>query len=343
VGVKSPARATQTNRISTHVQAYIEASQIEANSVTLSAEDSSTIKAVAGAASLTGGFGGVGVAVSIGVALAKNEISNQVEAYIANADGDSSALDYGVTTTSDFTSSATAASLQPGDRVRLAEDYGDPDFNTLSSGTLGTKNVALSHGQFVQLVEDYTTEPLPDEMDSPVAIRHGDFVRVASGYVGGNGLVGSIYKYIGPTRGRRYDDLNSQDYAPTRRTQLVGGEAGAVYSYVGAAGVDLGAGLRRHLVLEKGHPGSRRQHLPVHRGRCNARPQFPELRRRPGLAAGDARRHRDRGGQQLDHRSRVNGGKRRGRRGLPRRGGERRGRRVDQRHPQQDARLRAEQ
>lgn len=77
------------NRIETHIQSYIDgdgATGIHAASIGLNAEDTSTIEATAVAASIAAGFGGkVGVGFSIGIALAVNEIDNQVAAYIANA------------------------------------------------------------------------------------------------------------------------------------------------------------------------------------------------------------------------------------------------------------------
>ncbi|MCK9231001.1 MAG: hypothetical protein M0P18_10020, partial [Syntrophales bacterium] len=88
VGV-SGAGAGAVNRITTHVKAFIEgdgSAGIVADSVTLLAEDTSRISAVTGAASLAAGLGGVGVAVSIGIAGAYNEISNDVAASIYNAD-----------------------------------------------------------------------------------------------------------------------------------------------------------------------------------------------------------------------------------------------------------------
>ena len=82
VGVAGSGVRT-TNRIATNVKAFVnESSIINAGSVSLSADDTSKIKAQAGAASISGGFGGVGVAVSIGGATARNQISNDVAAYI---------------------------------------------------------------------------------------------------------------------------------------------------------------------------------------------------------------------------------------------------------------------
>ncbi|MBF0461944.1 MAG: hypothetical protein HQL87_11150, partial [Magnetococcales bacterium] len=51
------------------------------------ADDASSIRAIAGAASIAASLGGTaGVSFSIGIALAHNEITNQVDAYIAHAD-----------------------------------------------------------------------------------------------------------------------------------------------------------------------------------------------------------------------------------------------------------------
>ena len=88
--------ASAENRVSTDVKAYIDgdgSEGVEADTVTLSAHDVSTINAKVAAASLAAAItGGGGAAVSVGVSLATNRIDNAVEAYIANAD-------VGVTTT----------------------------------------------------------------------------------------------------------------------------------------------------------------------------------------------------------------------------------------------------
>ena len=74
-----------------------------ANSISLSASDTSSISAIAGAAAVAAGFGGdAGIAVSIGISLAFNKIANQVEAYLAG----SGAAKF-VTTTGGITIEAT--------------------------------------------------------------------------------------------------------------------------------------------------------------------------------------------------------------------------------------------
>ena len=56
---------------------------IAAHGVTVAASDTSLIEAAAGAVAVSGGFGGTaGVAVSIGLSIATNEITDPVTAYI---------------------------------------------------------------------------------------------------------------------------------------------------------------------------------------------------------------------------------------------------------------------
>ena len=83
---------------------------IAADTITLMASDDSDIHAVAAAVSvsLAGGF--VGASVSVGVSLARNTITSDVDAYIVDADGvDGDPNDFGViaTTTGGITISAT--------------------------------------------------------------------------------------------------------------------------------------------------------------------------------------------------------------------------------------------
>jgi hypothetical protein len=85
----SGAGASSTNKVTMLVSAYIDgdgANGISASSVSFTASDASTIDVLTEAVSIAGSFGGTGVSLSIGVAIAKNEIGNDVEAYITNAD-----------------------------------------------------------------------------------------------------------------------------------------------------------------------------------------------------------------------------------------------------------------
>ncbi|MCZ7598731.1 MAG: hypothetical protein M5U09_14705 [Gammaproteobacteria bacterium] len=67
---------------------------IEAGSIAINAGDTSTINTVAGAASAAAAFGSVGVAVSIGGAVAVNEITTSVDARITNMEDGIAANDF---------------------------------------------------------------------------------------------------------------------------------------------------------------------------------------------------------------------------------------------------------
>src|SRR6185295_8807066 len=106
------------NRIATDVKAYIDGDGedgIEATSVTLSATDTSDIDADAESASVAASFaGGTGASISIGVSLAHNEISNVVQASIANADDvhvGTGSVSLTATEDTDIDATAVAASL----------------------------------------------------------------------------------------------------------------------------------------------------------------------------------------------------------------------------------------
>src|SRR5258706_919037 len=90
-GVAASGSGVDTeNRIAAKVQAYIDGDGtlgVHADRITLTALDTSTISATAGAPSVAASFAGTaGVSVSIGVALAYNEISSEVAAFVAHAD-----------------------------------------------------------------------------------------------------------------------------------------------------------------------------------------------------------------------------------------------------------------
>ena len=91
------AGASSINTVGMNVKAYIDGDGtggVRAAAISLVALDSSSIDVFTGASSLAASFGGAaGISVAIGVGLAKNTISNDVQAFITNADT-------GITTTS---------------------------------------------------------------------------------------------------------------------------------------------------------------------------------------------------------------------------------------------------
>ena len=164
----SGAGASTENKIKTFVKAYIDgdveetgtSASISASDVALKADDNSTIDADTGAAAIAAGFGAGGIAVSIGVGLAQNEISNEVDSYIKNAD---------VSTNAQFTSAQTGVAVSAGDRVVLGGDYAVNDHDTRSGAaqqvllgdgvtvvTIYSKDRDLDRGDVVELVADYT-------------------------------------------------------------------------------------------------------------------------------------------------------------------------------------------
>jgi hypothetical protein len=88
-GSGAGAGASAENKIATLVKAYIDgdgATGISAGSITLTALDTSSITSDVAAVALSGSIGLISGAVSVGVSLSQNLISNEVAAYIANAD-----------------------------------------------------------------------------------------------------------------------------------------------------------------------------------------------------------------------------------------------------------------
>jgi hypothetical protein len=245
----SGAGAGATNGVTAHIKAYIDGDSpsgagvhgLHAGSVSVKADDHSTITANTGAAALSASFGAVGVSISIGVGQATNTIANQVEAYVKNVDGNpADATDDGLSTMADYTSARGATNLTTGDRVKVVNIPTQADFNTLStqgvlvSGALpsyATKNVAIQTGQTLRLAADYTSA------STQALIRQGDFVQVVSGSNAG-GTVGAIYRYVGPDLANSTAtlDLSLQDYSQAANWALVGGDAGALYRYLGVAG-----------------------------------------------------------------------------------------------------------
>ena len=86
----SGAGAYAENRVATEVRAAIDGTgttEISVGSITGTATDATKIKAIVGAASIAGSVGGsVGVSISIGLSIAINQVSNNVEAYLKDAD-----------------------------------------------------------------------------------------------------------------------------------------------------------------------------------------------------------------------------------------------------------------
>jgi len=122
-GSASAAGAILENRVGTQVKAFIENTtgsgvDVDGN-ISITAKDTSTISALAGASSVAASIGFVGTSVSIGLSIAGNYIDNEVEAYVKSATVDSAfggmtieAIENAeITTASIASSAATSASI----------------------------------------------------------------------------------------------------------------------------------------------------------------------------------------------------------------------------------------
>ena len=143
VGVSGAGVYTE-NRVETHISAYIDgdgASGITASSISLNADDTSTITADAGAASLAAAFGlTAGVAVSVGIALATNQIDNEISAYITNADQSVKTTTGGISIDASETATIDALSLA----ASIALGAGSTAGIAVSGAGAWARNVILS-------------------------------------------------------------------------------------------------------------------------------------------------------------------------------------------------------
>ncbi|MEH6829476.1 MAG: calcium-binding protein [Sulfitobacter sp.] len=101
------------NVIDATTQAFIDgdgATGVRADSVTVTAKDTSQIDAVGAAVAISAGFGMVGVAVSAGISIGFNEIGSDVHAFIANADTVVESRAGDITVDADNTATIQAAS-----------------------------------------------------------------------------------------------------------------------------------------------------------------------------------------------------------------------------------------
>ncbi len=219
----SGAGVGATNLISTDIHAFIQDDDnnnstavrgIRAASIEVKADDRSTIHAAAAAASVAFALGGpVGVALSIGASSARNEIRNDVAAWIDDASDveartGSIVIDAGVEedptgVPSDYNTNQTVA-LKKGDTVTVGSDV----YRFLGEGA--------------------KVRPTYESSATAVYLKTGDLVKVIEGDNNG-GEEGAIYKYLGADIDAPADeddddlavDLSDEDYSVTARWELV--------------------------------------------------------------------------------------------------------------------------
>ena len=252
IGAAGAGASTQ-NRIKTLVKAYIDGTDpdedgtgamgIEATSVSLLATDDSTINALTGSAALSATVGAAATAISISVALAKNEIANDVEAYVLDggtveATGATGivikAMDTAhITSTTVAASASLAGSLL--DSVSIAGAGADA-FNVIHTKTLAYADSSdlVSAGQIdVEASDDSTIK---------AQVRTTD-AAASGGTVAGAVAIGAATaeNFIGwgtdSTAAATYSTTSNPGSITTNQTVKIasGADAGSVYKYIGSA------------------------------------------------------------------------------------------------------------
>ena len=213
------------------VQAYIANSRLTlAGDLTLTALSEAQINAtVSNAASSVASalYGASGK--SIGGILASNKVSSLAQAYLASPpaavvvpgavtitssdnagiyanskivsssittnDGGAALLGGAVNDVvpADFRSDEGSVTIDFGQQVRLADDYGAEDYATDAGVT------DLQPGDLVRLADDYTTATFTSESGLRLVVT-GDTVQLAEDYSADRGVPGGLYKYIGAAR-----------------------------------------------------------------------------------------------------------------------------------------------
>ena len=225
------------NRISSDIDSFTSGGGISAGSITITADDSSGIFAVAGAASISGAFGGTaGVAVSVGLSMAFNEVASDVSAYIHNADVDASSGAATVAATSsgqllfeldleqlafsagdlDDAASATADDADTEDVDEGAEDQ-TADQEVLEA----LRSAFADNGEILAVTDSVTPGALYTTGAGVVDLAQGDTVRTAGGYENG-GLEGRVYRFAASDE--TGVDLGAEDYSASSRWELVTAE-----------------------------------------------------------------------------------------------------------------------
>ena len=256
VGVAG-AGAGSSNAIVARVTAYVDgdgASGINSASTTIAATDRSRIQVRTGALAIAAAFAGeIAVSVSIAVAVAHNSITNEIKAYVTNADQGlisrgGVTLNASETAAIDANTWAAAFALAFAPIGGLALSGAGADaINELNNDVASYVN----GGTIVAGAADYVTT------DRPASVAVGKRVRLDAG---------SVYQYIGataltPSVGTTID-LSRVDYGDTSRWSLVGGDL----AVTATSSADLKADRPGHLHrAERRHPGRRGQHRRIDR------------------------------------------------------------------------------
>src|SRR5262249_33873085 len=247
------AGARTDNRIKTQVKAYIDGTDpgsdslgamgIKAGSISVKATDDSTINANTGSTAISAVISLGGGGISLAVALAKNEIANEVEAYVLNggtveATG-ASGTEILATDSAHITSATVAASYN------------------VSLGLLGSVSISGAGADAINVIHTKTLA----HVDSSDLIRAGKIdvkatdsstidanVRTTSVAASGGTYSGALAigaatseNYIGwgtdPTVASTYTTAsNPSSILPNQTVKIAtGADAGSVYKYIGSS------------------------------------------------------------------------------------------------------------
>ncbi len=209
-GVSASGAATVArNKISTRVRSFIDGQLADghgAAGISIVAHDAAAIDADVIGASISGAVGGIaGVAFSIGVSLAQNEVGNEVEAFITDcgnivATTDAIVLDArtlpGTTEPADYQSSFKGEiELQPGDTVQAADGH-------TAGGSVGRTYTYRGYADYVSTDENET----------------GFELEIGPGSIVKNVADGRYYEFVGTEeQGESITDLGMEDTGDTDR------------------------------------------------------------------------------------------------------------------------------
>ncbi|HZK06225.1 MAG TPA: hypothetical protein VFC82_10350 [Actinomycetaceae bacterium] len=242
------AGAAAINRIATRIEATIDGGAtvnagVRAHSVLLTAQDNSTIDANTGAAAIAVGIGALGAGGSVGVAIARNEIANQVHAGIINVGQVTTAGAVTLTATEAATIKATTAAAAAAGAVGgIAIGFAGAGAN--ARNVIGTRTSAAieDSGVVSAAAVSLTATSTGTKVDALVT---GLSAAIAAGLGTGAAAIGVAVaeNYIGWDP-QTVDVLDTEvvlttDDAPARITKgqkvkiASGAAAGDVYQYIG--------------------------------------------------------------------------------------------------------------
>ena len=215
------------NKIATLVKAFVESAthqSLTAGAVTITADDASRIRAVAGAAALAAAFGGsvAGVSIAVGLSIAFNEVDNDVAAYVK---GVVVTTKTGALVIEATTKGATLFDLdgdpdELGGQLDDASATDDDDADDVSEDadvlqaveeSFKAKGHPLTTGKYS------TSQVLPAVFTTLHGVRdlkRGDTVLVRPGHTHG-GVAGTIYVFDGADEDDDVD-LGLENYASPR-------------------------------------------------------------------------------------------------------------------------------